>query len=91
MLTLIINVLVFHRTEPNVVDNFKPPTRVFLIAREQLVLQLNTAPRLPRIVDKPTPIIINKNNMTTENETDLSKNETISRNKVGRERVICTM
>lgn len=91
MLTLIINVLEFHRILPNVVNNFKPTPRVFLIAREQLVLKLNTAPRIPRILDKPTSIIINKDNLTTENETNLSTNETTRRNKVSGERFLYTV
>ncbi|KAL9982816.1 hypothetical protein ACROYT_G004923 [Oculina patagonica] len=75
-------------TEPHVTDNFKPQVGPpFTIAREQLILQLNTAPRLPPKVDTytPTPIITKptnrKYNMSTENETSTSKNETASRNK----------
>ncbi|KAL9982927.1 hypothetical protein ACROYT_G005042 [Oculina patagonica] len=70
-----------YRTDTSVKDNFKPVAPTFTIAREQLILQLNTAPRLPTNVNLPTPIITkSKNNETTKNETSSTKNETTGRN-----------
>lgn len=80
------NVFEFYR--PHVpLKNFKTDHLKFIITREQLILQLNTAPRLPQKVDKTTPIIINRMNETTKNETSPNKNETTNRNKVSREQV----
>ncbi len=80
------NVLEFYRTDGNL-KNFREDHFTLTIERKQLILQLNTALRLPPKVDKPTPIITNRNNETSKNETISNKNETTSRNKVSRERV----
>ncbi|KAJ7385556.1 hypothetical protein OS493_015134 [Desmophyllum pertusum] len=79
------------RTDTSVVSNFREQVRPqFAIAREQLLLQLNTAPLLPADVDRPKPIItITKNNVTirngttSQNTTQLTKNEnTVSRHHI---------
>ncbi|KAL9982934.1 hypothetical protein ACROYT_G005049 [Oculina patagonica] len=68
------------RTDGNL-KNFREDHFTLTIERKQLILQLNTALRLPPKVDKPTPIITNRNNETSKNETISNKNETTSRNK----------
>jgi len=83
------NFFKFHRTEPNVVDNFKPVAPTFTIAREKLIVKLNTAPRIPPEVIKPTSKVTNKsNNVTIRNETSPSKNITKNENLVSQVHVI---
>ena len=80
--------LKFHRTEPNIKDNFKPIPNTFTIERKQLIVNLNTAPRRPPEVIKPTPKVANKsNNVTTGNKTSPDKNITTNKNLVSQAHV----
>ena len=76
---------IFLSLRPHVIRNFKPHlTFRFQIAREELILQVNMAPLVPVVVEKPAVEISNssKNNVTGKNDT--SSNET----KVTRENVV---
>ena len=54
--------------------NFKQATPTFTIAREKLILKLNTALRIPPEAIKPTPKVTHK--------TSLNKNLTTNKKKV---------
>ena len=61
------------------------------IERKQLIVKLNTAPRRPPEVIKPTPKVANKsNNLTTGNKTspDTDKNITTNKNLVSQAHVM---
>ena len=76
---------IFLSLRPHVIRNFKPHlTFRFQIPREELILQVNMAPLVPVVVEKPAVEISNssKNNVTAKNDT--SSNET----KIMRENVV---
>jgi len=83
------NFFKFHRTEPNIVDNFRPVAPTFTITREKLIVKLNTAPRIPEEEIKPTLRVTDKNNnVTTGNETSPNKTMTTTKNLVSQ---VCIM
>ncbi|CAH3158045.1 unnamed protein product, partial [Pocillopora meandrina] len=53
-------------SEPHIVDNFRPIAPQFhpIIMRQELSLQLNTAKLLPREVEKPISVPVDKSNTT---------------------------
>lgn len=76
--------LEFLSTLPNVKGNFgRPQPPSFSIARQELVLQLNTAPLVPEVVEKPAVNIINsKNNVTGKNDTNSNETRITHKNVV---------
>ena len=70
------------RKFPHVKTNFKKPAPTFVIQRNELILQLNTAPLLRAVDEKPTIKIINvRSNVTRKNDTN-SNNTKITQNNV---------
>jgi len=67
----------------HVVESFKPDPPIFTIAREKLIVKLNTAPRMPPEMVKLTPKVTNKShNVTAGNETSANKSTTTTKNLV---------
>ena len=65
------------------VINFKQATPKFTIAREKLIVKLNTALRMPPEVIKPTPKVTHESDeVIIGNETGLNKNITTNKKKV---------
>jgi len=65
--------------------NFKLVASTYFITRENLIVELNTDPRIPPEVIKPTSKVTNKSNyMTTGNEKSPNKNITTNKNSVSR-------
>jgi len=63
------------------VESFKPDPPIFTIAREKLIVKLNTAPRMPPEMVKLTPKVTNKShNVTAGNETSANKSTTTTKN-----------
>ncbi|XP_020605509.1 adhesion G-protein coupled receptor D1-like isoform X1 [Orbicella faveolata] len=61
--------------------NFKLVASTYFITRENLIVELNTDPRIPPEVIKPTSKVTNKSNyMTTGNEKSPNKNITTNKN-----------
>ena len=82
----------FHRTQPNIKENFLPVAPIFTITREKLIVKLNTAPRIPVEEVKPILKVTDKNNnMTTGNETTPNKNLTTTKNLVSQVYVMHVM
>ncbi|CAH3022119.1 unnamed protein product, partial [Porites evermanni] len=71
-------------------NNFRKPVFVAAISREELILQLNTAPLLSAAVSAtPTPVVINnKNNETTRSNTSQANETKILQNNEARKPTI---
>ena len=70
-------------SQPAALENFNPPASTFTIAREKLIVKLNTAPRIPPEVVKPTSKVTHKSNdVTIGIETSSNRNITTNRNLV---------
>ena len=65
-------------------DNFRPnPAPVFTIPRIELNLQLNTAPLLPAVTEKPAVIVIpSESNVTRNNNTNSNDTRILQKNVV---------
>ena len=71
------------------IENFKPVVPTVTITREKLIFELNTAPRIPPKVIKPTSKVANSsNNMTSRDETSPSKKITTNKNSVSQVHVM---
>ena len=63
--------------------NFKVQALTITIEREKLIVKLNTAPRIPPVVVKPTLKVTRKSNeVTIGNETSPNKNLPTNKNLV---------
>ena len=65
------------------IRNFKVEALTLTIVRENLIVKLNTAPRIPPVVVKPSLKVTRKSNdVTIGNETSPNKNITTNKNLV---------
>ena len=65
------------------IPNFKVEALTLTIVRENLIVKLNTAPRIPPVVVKPSLKVTRKSNdVTIGNETSPNKNITTNKNLV---------